>query len=125
MTTIGLTLTATASTGLLLAGLQNNSSRILSSGVLTTVGHYSYALYVVHWPVILATDAALRRVGITGAAYFTLFMMIAMGASYTLALISWHSIEKHCLAQKRLFQSNMSEIASSDLVAPASARRSP
>jgi peptidoglycan/LPS O-acetylase OafA/YrhL len=113
MNAVGLTLTGAASTGVLLRGLRNDSkgtARILKSSFLVAVGRYSYALYVVHWPVIEFTNSALRKATVTGVTYSILFIVVSVGASWGLAFFSWHLVEKRCLAQKRRFSERSARV---------------
>ncbi len=84
-------------------------SRILKSRFLRFYGRYSYALYVVHVPIM----TALWHVGVTpenlslggfdlvGQILYT----VAISSVATLAaLMSWHLLEKHFLKLKRHFE---------------------
>lgn len=44
------------------AGTETHSSRWLANGVLVTIGLRSYSLYLVHWPVLLATGPRVLEV---------------------------------------------------------------
>jgi peptidoglycan/LPS O-acetylase OafA/YrhL len=102
MATVGLTFTAAASVALLLHGLRGSS--FLKWTALRTIGKYSYALYVFHWPVIIMTNALLTRAKITGMPFVLAFAPVATGTTFGLAYLSWHIIEKRCLAQKVRFE---------------------
>jgi peptidoglycan/LPS O-acetylase OafA/YrhL len=102
MDTIGLTFTAAASTALLLYGLAG--SFFLKWPALTTIGKYSYALYVFHWPVLMMTNSLLKHAKITGATFVLMFASIAASATFGLAYLSWHFFEKRFLAQKARFE---------------------
>ena len=80
-------------------------TRLLRTAPLRSLGKYSYAIYVIHWPISLyLTDlfqARFQRVGALPAA----FLCIAAGLiiSYFLALISWNLFEKHFLQLQKRF----------------------
>jgi peptidoglycan/LPS O-acetylase OafA/YrhL len=76
---------------------------IMESGVARFFGKYSYAIYVVHVAVITALPGFLRAVSILVAGREidvgpALFTIIALSVSVLLALMSWHLIERPCLA---------------------------
>jgi peptidoglycan/LPS O-acetylase OafA/YrhL len=80
----------------------------LRSSTLRAFGKFSYALYVLHWPIavyevqILARSRSLPQV----AQLATWIGLIVSGIalSFVLSLASWHLIEKRCLAFKRRFE---------------------
>ncbi len=83
-------------------------SRILAHPVLTTLGRFSYAFYVVHWPLCLLLDTF----GIGRWADFRRWLpgpvsaQLAYSASRALAAIavaalSWYLVEKRVLALRR------------------------
>ena len=86
------------------------TSRFFQSRTLMLFGKYSYAAYLVHFPLnILIRDllfdpqngsTAISRVGMQLAFY------IASGCTtLVFAWVSWHVMEKHFLKLKDLFQS--------------------
>jgi peptidoglycan/LPS O-acetylase OafA/YrhL len=81
-------------------------SRVLSRGPLVFLGTYSYGLYVVHQPVVfgLATVGVRfdRIVQFLGNAWLAIAVqyVIVFGITITLALGSWHVLEKHFLKLK-------------------------
>ena len=82
-------------------------SRALVRPGLTGAGKYSYGLYVLHYPIFLALEAA----GITSLAMaaalgsriagMAAFAAVAGAATLAAALLSWHLLEKPFLALKR------------------------
>lgn len=78
---------------------------VMSLAWLRSLGKYSYAVYIFHVPLhALARDAAepwvnaggpLTRITLTFA-----YSLLVLGASFLLALASWHLYEKHFLALK-------------------------
>lgn len=104
-------------------------SRALSARWLQTLGKYSYAIYVLHLP--LATlffgyvepwvDAGptWRRLAVFGA-----FELAVFAASFAGALVSWHLLEKRCLALKDVLAPKHPRPASAAVapVEPAEAR---
>jgi peptidoglycan/LPS O-acetylase OafA/YrhL len=83
-------------------------SRALVRPGLAGAGKYSYGLYVLHYPIFLALEAA----GITSLAMaaalgsriagMAAFAALAGAATLAAALLSWHVIEKPFLGLKRL-----------------------
>jgi peptidoglycan/LPS O-acetylase OafA/YrhL len=83
--------------------------RALSAGWLRSFGKYSYALYVVH-PIVAQTIA--RRIAehydvpLVFGSQIPLAIAIGLGAgaaSFGVAWLSWHLLERHFLALKRFF----------------------
>jgi peptidoglycan/LPS O-acetylase OafA/YrhL len=84
-------------------------SRIMASAGLRFFGRYSYALYVIHHPLVFF----LRRQGISVYAWPKLFglqlpaqlvfIVFATGLALAGALLSWHLYELPFLKLKRLF----------------------
>lgn len=101
MATVGLTFTGAASVAVLLYGLQGSS--FLKWTALRTIGKYSYALYVFHFPVIIITNFLLTRANLNGITFVLMFALVATSTSFGLAYLSWHIIEKRFLAQKARF----------------------
>ncbi|MEO5903457.1 MAG: acyltransferase [Gemmatimonadaceae bacterium] len=84
--------------------------RWLSWRPLTSVGKYSYAMYVFHLPLIVALDAVGLHMstfsggnppGIFGAFAYSI---VASIITFSLAFASWHLYEKHFLKLKRFFR---------------------
>lgn len=78
--------------------------RLLDSRLLKTIGKFSYAMYLFHWPLCrlaeamfgerLATNASLS---VACSAQF----LFVTAASFALAWLSWHLWEKHWLRLKK------------------------
>jgi peptidoglycan/LPS O-acetylase OafA/YrhL len=93
-------------------GKSENTARVrrfFSSGILTTAGRYSYAMYVFHLPLVIVlemaglhmkTFSAGRPPGIAAALGYSIVLSIA---TFLTAFASWHLYEKHFLKLKRLF----------------------
>lgn len=74
--------------------------------LLPTFGKYSYAVYVLHFPV----DTGLRALGLHPSAWyapeqlqlfgFGLYFVLVSGLSLVAAMLSWHLFEKHFLKLK-------------------------
>jgi len=89
-------------------GAPSPLSRALSGPALRTAGKYSYGLYVLHYPIFLALDAA----GITSAALaarlggrlagIAAFVAVAGAVTFAGAFLSWHGMEKRFLRWKDL-----------------------
>jgi peptidoglycan/LPS O-acetylase OafA/YrhL len=83
-------------------------SRALVRPGLTGAGKYSYGLYVLHYPIFLALEAAgftsLAMAAALGSrlAGMAAFAAVAGAATLAAALLSWHVIERPFLALKRL-----------------------
>jgi peptidoglycan/LPS O-acetylase OafA/YrhL len=80
--------------------------RLLSSGPLAFLGTYSYALYVIHQPLLALTShtrigmdrllLVLRDPWLAAAVGYAVYFALAI----SLALASWHLLEKHFLRLK-------------------------
>ena len=96
-------------TAVLYAWLRRGSNRwparMLRNGVLRSFGKYSYAIYIIQWPLSMGVDEFFRaRVtwgGGMGAALASI--MVGTAVSYGLAVLSWNLLEKHFLRLKRWF----------------------
>ena len=87
---------------------ESSLARVLSWRGLVTLGTYSYAMYLVHVPLL----RVVSKVGLppqwTGSERWPLVWVVGYPAVlgvFTLgsAMLSWHLCEKHFLAQKRYF----------------------
>jgi len=83
-------------------------SRALRSGFFRFFGRYSYAIYIVHTAVLAGLDhyrpfASLPT--IVGLAFpaQAIWMLVYVGTSTGVAILSWHLVEKHFLRAKRFF----------------------
>jgi peptidoglycan/LPS O-acetylase OafA/YrhL len=118
--TIGLTTLAAGFAALLVGVIRSQAntrtSRLFNAGILIFFGQYSYALYVVHQPVIMV----LRRHGFSASDVPTvagsqlpgelLFAAVAMGISMAAALLSWKVVESPFLRFKRRFPYEVEEV---------------
>lgn len=79
--------------------------RFFESGLLRYLGNRSYAIYIVHAPVLLLAVAVSRQrpggdaTGIRDVIYF----VVAVGITILIAELSWHLLEKPFLRLKRWF----------------------
>lgn len=87
------------------AGSNRFLSRALRNGALRSFGKYSYAIYIIQWPLSLVVDEFLRTRVTWGGGLGGALVSIAVGASisYVLAWLSWNLIEKHFLRLKVWF----------------------
>ena len=99
--------------GLLLRAVTGGPSSRVAAGLRTPalrwMGLYSYAMYVVHMPLV----AAAERIGFTWRSFPTVagspfpgylaYVAILGAVSAGLAFASWHVLEKHCLRLRRFF----------------------
>ncbi len=81
---------------------------ILESNFLRFFGRYSYALYVIHVPLMsILCHAGLTpgRLSVGGSDFIgaMLYASILLLLSIILAMLSWHLLEKHFLKLKRHF----------------------
>lgn len=97
-------------------------ARWLSVRPLRVAGRYSYAAYLLHYPVIFAIasfglrDDALPRIGGSQLHSMLLLAVVAGSASFALAWMSWHLLESHVLRLKRFFPfGRQSSSAAADL----------
>jgi peptidoglycan/LPS O-acetylase OafA/YrhL len=116
MQTIGFPLLAVASAALLVIAMNAHKrwtwyQRMFRSRVLRFFGKYSYGIYVLHLPVIVAfeglrfTIAGFPTVGGSDVPAAIAFTLIGMGTTIVLALLSWHLYEKQFLKLKARFRS--------------------
>lgn len=109
MVTVGYTVCSLAFAGLLLNCLERDgpAARLFASKALRSCGRYSYAMYLLHFPVLsLATAAAGRFVpgeAAGGEALRLAVAAVSLAATYGLSALSWHVLEKRVLALKRFF----------------------
>ena len=92
---------------LALDGVENSRlSRTLNWPALRSAGKYSYGLYVLHYPIFLALEAAgftsLALAGATGSRLLGVLAFAAVAGLATLAaaLLSWELLEKRFLRWK-------------------------
>ena len=83
--------------------------RWLNVRLLRSAGRYSYAAYLLHYPVIFAVasfgllDDALPRIAGSQLHSMLLLVLVAGTLSFVLAWVSWHLLESHALRLKRFF----------------------
>lgn len=84
----GMTVAVTGTALVIAFGQSGPSNRLLSSGVFVHLGKLSYSLYLWHWPVlVLAEPLGYSWPGFTDK-------LIAIVATYVLAFITFHLVEK-------------------------------
>ena len=82
--------------------------RLLGGAWLRWFGRYSYALYLLHFPisVLVRVKFGPERIPVIAGSHMLsqlAIYVIAGGTSMLLALLSWHLLEKHCLRLKDRF----------------------
>jgi peptidoglycan/LPS O-acetylase OafA/YrhL len=103
--------------------MQSALVRILETPVLTTIGKYSYAVYVFHMPVnflvrrfMLPYERSCTGVACVGVlGTYTLVILII---SMALALVSWRLLEAPILSLKRYVPTPRATISSSETARP-------
>lgn len=107
--TVGLTVLAVFFAGLLVLAVRaaegGRLRRLLENRALTAVGKYSYAIYVFHSLILVATVSlfpSLSRLPVFVAKPLTAVWVLA--ASFAAAWLSYHLFEKHFLRLKRFFE---------------------
>jgi peptidoglycan/LPS O-acetylase OafA/YrhL len=70
---------------------------------LRRVGRYSFAMYVFHLPLMAAFGTPIHEaLGFTGSAMPLFYVLTAILLSFLAGMASYHVLEKHFLALKRL-----------------------
>jgi peptidoglycan/LPS O-acetylase OafA/YrhL len=77
-------------------------TRVLRSRVLTSFGKYSYAMYVVHFPLTWHLAPYVEPMGYGPLAVF-FRVLLKIAETYLAALLLWNCLEKHFLKLKRRF----------------------
>lgn len=99
--------------------------RVLASWPLRMLGKYSYALYVVHLPIVVVLmnmqigfgrTALFGYVPTPGTASYLFDLVATIGLSFTVAIVSWHLIEQPFLRLKSRFVDR--EAATTDSATP-------
>jgi peptidoglycan/LPS O-acetylase OafA/YrhL len=116
--TVGHTLVSLFFGAILVLSLTASSSsafgRIMASPVLRFFGAYSYALYVFHQPLryfrpVFSLDFVPTVFGSQLPAYL-LWLVISIGATVAVALLSWHVLEKQFLKMKKFFPYHSADV---------------
>jgi peptidoglycan/LPS O-acetylase OafA/YrhL len=77
--------------------------RLLEMRWLRRVGRYSFAMYVFHLPIIVVLGTPVHEALVfAGSATPLLYVLAFIGLSFLAGLASYHLLEKHFLALKRL-----------------------
>jgi peptidoglycan/LPS O-acetylase OafA/YrhL len=116
MQTVGFPLLAVASAALLVLAMAARKrwswyQRMFKSRVLRFFGKYSYGMYVLHLPVIVAfeglsvTIATFPLVGGSRVPAAIAFTIVGLCTTTLLAFLSWHLYEKQFLKLKARFRS--------------------
>jgi peptidoglycan/LPS O-acetylase OafA/YrhL len=83
-------------------------NRIFTHPILTVYGKYSYAVYLLHMPIMILLCEYLfhpnqLRIGPTMLPGLLIYYALTWSLSLLAALISWNVLEKHCLKLKDYF----------------------
>lgn len=108
MVTVGFTLCALVFTGLLLNCLERDNwvTRVFRARALQSCGRYSYAMYLLHFPIFLGVAKAMSVLGqgkVGEQALQPAIIITAFLVTYALSALSWHAMESRVLALKRFF----------------------
>ena len=81
---------------------------VLSVPWLTSIGKYSYAIYVLHLPVHLLLGGIFNGFMVRGSGGTRFlahvgYTSLVLGASYVLAIVTWSAVEQPFLSLKRYF----------------------
>lgn len=84
------------------------TNKLFTHPILLTYGKYSYAVYLLHMPIIVwiynyVFDPTTLQIGGTFLPGLLVFYTITFSLSLVAALISWHLLEKHFLKLKDWF----------------------
>ncbi|MEO8017825.1 MAG: acyltransferase [Pseudomonadota bacterium] len=75
--------------------------RALEMPWMRQIGRYSFAMYVLHMPILLVFGRAIRDgVAVTGSAAPLVYTLIVVLLSFLAGLLSYHLLEKHFLRLK-------------------------
>lgn len=86
------------------AGIATQLNALLSLPALRSIGRYSYAMYVFHFPILVLLGASFRNIfAFAGPAMPLFYAIAAVITSYIAGLLSYHLLEKHFLRFKQLF----------------------
>ncbi len=102
MYTVGYTIIATLFAGLILKAVTNNDdatfNRILSTRFLTMVGKYSYAMYIIHLPLMNTLGIYVKE--FTSKNFYAqwIYLPTLFIATLLIAMVSWKIIEKPALS---------------------------
>lgn len=89
--------------------------RFMTNPVLTSLGRYSYGLYVTHmffvpaYDKVFGRDLLIRWTGSYNAAIL-IYLVLAIACSWGIAWISYHAVEKHFLKLKMFFDYQRSPV---------------
>jgi peptidoglycan/LPS O-acetylase OafA/YrhL len=67
-------------------------------------GKYSYAMYMVHMPILITLMEIMWKTGRQNGWMWFLYIMISFGLTILLSLLSWNLLEKHMLKLKKYFE---------------------
>jgi len=76
---------------------------LLRGSVLSFFGKYSYAMYIFHFPIILAYVFLFGIMKAHGIVFWCFFLVSCAATTILASLISWHALEKHAIGLKRYF----------------------
>lgn len=84
---------------------QSPFSRIFRSRALSFFGKYSYAMYLIHYPITLLLFKALDFGERDNLRIWLIFVVASFALTILGSLLTWHLIEKPALKQKKYFES--------------------
>ena len=77
---------------------------VFRNPILRFHGRYSYAMYLLHIPMIFLLTREFRALGLKGDGVWFAFVGLSFGLTIVSALLTWHLLEKHAFALKRYFE---------------------
>lgn len=89
---------------LIFAPRQTIFSSFFRNRVLLFFGKYSYAIYLLHFPVMLVVLNKLTDAHIKGGKAWLIFVSLSFVLTILLSLLTWHLLEKQMLKLKKHFE---------------------
>ena len=78
--------------------------KVFRNRMMTFFGKYSYAMYMIHLPLISILLDRMWKMGRQNFSMWLGYVVISFGGTILLSLVSWNILEKHMLSLKRYFE---------------------